>query len=330
MATYYGTYGQKVQYLASDPSDPQIGQVWYNSTSATLKVRSASAASWATGGTMNSDRYYGSNFGTQTSTLSNGGQSPTQTTVETYNGTTWSPGTSSNVPRAGGNSLGPSSASGLVVGGYRSGPGYESVQTTNETWNGSSWTNNSVTNFAHSGNGGIGTATSALVAGYGVSANNKSESWNGSSWTNTPNLNIAAGDKMNVGSSQTSGLAFASPSTPGENGTESWNGSTWTTVPGGTLNNTANDRLGFGTYSLAGAYGGYSPGPASNITNTELWNGSTWSSSTNGPNGMRAGGSSGSQGAALFAAAVPNNYPPAGLTLEYNGPSVSTQTVTVS
>jgi hypothetical protein len=41
MATYYGTYGQKVQYLASDPSDPQTGQVWYNSTSATLKVRQA-------------------------------------------------------------------------------------------------------------------------------------------------------------------------------------------------------------------------------------------------------------------------------------------------
>ena len=39
MATYYGTYGQKVQYLASDPSDPQTGQVWYNSTYATLKVR---------------------------------------------------------------------------------------------------------------------------------------------------------------------------------------------------------------------------------------------------------------------------------------------------
>jgi hypothetical protein len=48
MATYYGTYGQKVQYLASDPSDPQIGQVWYNSTSATLKVQSATTAgAWA-------------------------------------------------------------------------------------------------------------------------------------------------------------------------------------------------------------------------------------------------------------------------------------------
>jgi hypothetical protein len=54
MATYYGTYGQKVQYLASDPSDPQTGQVWYNSTSATLKVQSATTAgAWATGGNLN-------------------------------------------------------------------------------------------------------------------------------------------------------------------------------------------------------------------------------------------------------------------------------------
>ena len=49
MATYYGTYGQKVQYLASDPSDPQTGQVWYNSTSAVLKVQSVTTAgAWAT------------------------------------------------------------------------------------------------------------------------------------------------------------------------------------------------------------------------------------------------------------------------------------------
>ena len=57
MATYYGTYGQKVQYLASDPSDPQIGQVWYNSTSAVLKVRSATTTgTWAAGGNMNTVR----------------------------------------------------------------------------------------------------------------------------------------------------------------------------------------------------------------------------------------------------------------------------------
>ena len=48
MTTYYGLYGQKVQYLASDPTDVQICQVWYNSTSATLKVRSATTSgTWA-------------------------------------------------------------------------------------------------------------------------------------------------------------------------------------------------------------------------------------------------------------------------------------------
>jgi hypothetical protein len=59
MATYYGTYGQKVQYLASDPSDPQIGQVWYNSTSATLKVRQEVATNaWASGGNLGTARYF--------------------------------------------------------------------------------------------------------------------------------------------------------------------------------------------------------------------------------------------------------------------------------
>ena len=53
MTTYYETYGQKVQYLASDPSDPQTGQVWYNSTSATLKVRAATTSgTWASGGSL--------------------------------------------------------------------------------------------------------------------------------------------------------------------------------------------------------------------------------------------------------------------------------------
>ena len=58
MATYYGTYGQKVQYLASDPSDPQIGQVWYNSTSAVLKVRGVTTAgTFASGGNLGTAVY---------------------------------------------------------------------------------------------------------------------------------------------------------------------------------------------------------------------------------------------------------------------------------
>jgi len=333
MATYYGTYGQKVQYLSSDPPAPQLGQVWYNSTSATLKVRSATAASWASGGNMNTARYQATNFGTQTSALANGGQSPTQTTSEIYNGTSWSPTTGSNIPRAGACSFGESSSSGVIVGGYRSGGGFEDNQTTNETWNGSSWTQNPVTNFRHGSNGGAGTATSGLVAGYtpGPNNNNKSESWNGSSWTNTPNLNTGSDEKMVAGTTQTAALAFASAPIP-LNGTESWNGSTWTTIPGGTMNQSGvASRMAFGSQSLAGCFAGYDPATSGNISNTELWNGSTWSSSTNGPTAYRAGGSCGLQAAGLFNGGVAPNYP-AGQTstFEFNGPSVSTQTVTVS
>jgi hypothetical protein len=58
MATYYGTYGQKVQYLASDPASPQAGQVWFNSTSNLLKVGVTQQGAWATGGNLTTGRIF--------------------------------------------------------------------------------------------------------------------------------------------------------------------------------------------------------------------------------------------------------------------------------
>ena len=58
MATYYGTYGQKVQYLASDPASPQAGQVWFNSTSNLLKVAVTQQGAWATGGNLATARAF--------------------------------------------------------------------------------------------------------------------------------------------------------------------------------------------------------------------------------------------------------------------------------
>ena len=49
MATYYDIHGQKVKYLSSDPSPVTKGQVWYNSTSNTLKIRSYKNAVWTSG-----------------------------------------------------------------------------------------------------------------------------------------------------------------------------------------------------------------------------------------------------------------------------------------
>ena len=87
MSDYYGLYGQKVQYLASDPTDVQIGQVWYNSTSAVLKVRAVSTTgSWASGGNLNTARFGIGGAGTQTLALAFGGSPPATTATEEWTG----------------------------------------------------------------------------------------------------------------------------------------------------------------------------------------------------------------------------------------------------
>ena len=50
MAEYKGIHGTKVQNYTSDPTNPIIGQVWYNETSKTMKVQAVTTAgAWATG-----------------------------------------------------------------------------------------------------------------------------------------------------------------------------------------------------------------------------------------------------------------------------------------
>ena len=57
MTEYTGIKGGKVQNFSSDPANPFVGQVWYNTTSSELKVRSSNASgAWTTGGSMNTGR----------------------------------------------------------------------------------------------------------------------------------------------------------------------------------------------------------------------------------------------------------------------------------
>jgi hypothetical protein len=90
MAEYKGIKGFKVQYLSADPSDPIIGQTWYNSTSKDLKYTGATAAgAWATGNNMNTARQQLAGTGTQTAALAFGGVSPSPTptgATEEYDG----------------------------------------------------------------------------------------------------------------------------------------------------------------------------------------------------------------------------------------------------
>jgi hypothetical protein len=102
MADYKGIKGFKVQYLSADPSDPNIGQTWYNDTSKDLKYTGATTAgAWATGNNMNTARYNLGGAGTQTAGLAFGGKTepPFTKATEEYDGTNWSPSNNLNTAR---------------------------------------------------------------------------------------------------------------------------------------------------------------------------------------------------------------------------------------
>jgi hypothetical protein len=97
MADYKGIKGFKVQYLSADPSNPIIGQTWYNDTSKDLKYTSVTTAgAWASGGNKANQSESAVGAGTLTAALSFGGNPPTgypgTGATEEYNGTSWSPG----------------------------------------------------------------------------------------------------------------------------------------------------------------------------------------------------------------------------------------------
>ena len=328
MTDYKGIQGVSIQSLASDPSLDE-GQVWYNNATYALKLAAVTTAgTWASGGNLNTGRNGNGGFGTQTSALSFGGDTPPVTSAtELYNGTSWTSNpTGLNTARQqGGSSKSASQTAGIFFGGYDT-----NNLIATESWNGSTWT--SVNNMATSARrvlGGVGTQTAALAfAGYvGPATTAATESWNGTSWTNVNAMPFA---RMQLGGSglQTAGLAFAGTTTDPSTftaSTESWNGTSWSNVPGGNINTQRSNVAGFGTQTLALLAGGNLP-PETGAT--ELWNGSTW---TSNPNSLAAArdnlGGTGSQALGL----VFGGGAHVTTTEEFTGPgSPVTKTITTS
>ena len=94
MAGYNTIRGLRVKYLSADPSNPEDGQVWYNSTTGNLRVDGIlGTASWAAGGVMGTPVRSGVQAGTQTAALQAGGFTDPSTkyiaTTQEYNGSSW-------------------------------------------------------------------------------------------------------------------------------------------------------------------------------------------------------------------------------------------------
>jgi hypothetical protein len=123
MATYKEIHGNNIPIRASDPSNPILGELWYNSGSNSLKGQGFGTAAWSTGGTMPVARNGSMTAGTMTAaiTATGGGNPSTSPRLPTesykYNGTSWTSTPAYNQGRTGGVSFGLQSAA-AICGGY--------------------------------------------------------------------------------------------------------------------------------------------------------------------------------------------------------------------
>jgi len=91
MAEYKDIHGTNIETVTTDPSNPIVGQVWYNTTEQKLKgFASNPAGSWSTSGALNTGRTRLMSTGIQTAALAIAGETDDNVALnELYNGSTW-------------------------------------------------------------------------------------------------------------------------------------------------------------------------------------------------------------------------------------------------
>ncbi len=326
MATYYDIFGQKVQYLASDPSPVVLGQVWYNSTSNTAKIYTNVGAAVSTGGNLNTSLgALGNQTGTQTAALAFSGNALPNT--EEYNGTAWTASNAVNLARYSGSAGGTQTATFFGGGSVPAGsPGPGAT----ENYDGTCWTNSGTMGTARKYLDGCGTQTAGLAGGggYPVPTRTACEAYNGSSWTGLPSLNNG-GYGIRITKEGTQTATIAAGGTPRATNTESFDGSSWTNVaafPGGIGGGGMAGTQADGVY-----FSGSSPAPAI-ITTIFDWNNTAWSTSSAtailAKTNMYGSGAATSS---IFAAGTNPASPTTGQnTQELTDPSFGTATITVT
>ena len=284
MATYREIVGKKIKKVSSDPSSGTEGEMWYNSTTGTLRGLGILKAWVSASPQFNAREGSSASFGTQTAGITSGGNIGGAVTnlTEEYNGTGWTTGgalPTSIFDHAGDGTQ----TSAFSAGGQPTDPG--SATTATCSYNGTSWTSLPALSTARKKITGLGaSSTAALVFGGQIeppgASTNASEEYSGSSWTTGGTLNSVRSKSGGAGT-QTAGLGFGGymPSSgPGSPGvlanTETYDGTSWSEVND---MNTARQSLGgFGTQTAALGAGGSTP-PQS--TATETWDGTNWTTS---------------------------------------------------
>jgi len=320
MGNYKTEHGFQIKNRSSDPANPIEGEIWYNTTTGTLKVAPKLAA-WSSGGNLGTARLNAgsTSSGPRDASLYFGGEgnpnNALQAVNESYDGSSWTELGDLNTARR--NVAGFGTQTAAVAAGGLIPANSPQTQDLVEEWDGSSWTE--VTDVPVAGipdASSAGTLTAGLLFGGENSAGDghaaETYHYDGTNWTDGGDLNTARSVGGGAGT-QTAALMFGGDKPGTADETEEYNGTSWTNV--NDMNNTTKDMGSGGLQTNAMSAGGEG-GPAKNLT--ELYDGTTWSAApTLGT--ARHGGSTTSASAStssiLFGGLIP---PFSTATEEYN------------
>jgi len=285
VSTYREIIGKKIKKVSSDPSSGADGEMWYNSTTGTLRGPAILEA-WSSGSPLVTENYGAGGAGTQTAFLYWGGDkypAPARTneTYE-YNGSGWAAGGDyiGSVSYVGG--CGTQTAA-LGAGGFTG----TATPTASAEYNGTSWTagNSMSQQRMNTGASFIGIQTAAMVVGgdqYPSTPRSLTtcEEYDGTNWGSGGAYPVVI-QNTGQGGPQTAGWAAGGLSDPAP-GTPNtvrdtfnlYDGTNWTastTLPGAMM------RMGSaGTQTATLYFGGTAAGPTP-VATTFGYDGSSWS-----------------------------------------------------
>ena len=329
MADYININGNNIPIRASDPSNPILGEVWYNLTTNALKGQGVTTSgTWASAPAFPVASRGGYGFGTPLAGLTAGGIVGTviNTSYE-WNGSAW--GTGGNLTASGFIGGGGGIQTAAVYSGF--GGGSPPAPSTTNDYDGTSWASgNPLNTNRYYGKGGGPTAAVLLVGGNGdPGIRNQMEFYDGTSWASQPqSLNTARSNSGGAGN-QTDAIVWQGYVGAGShtNATEVWNGATWTAVNNFLI---SNEGSGSGDGQTDNSSSAVSLGTSNPETgNSYVWDGTCWASDTAMSNGRGTAYQLGGNPSALYIGGFDGSPSNTTDVEEWTGPGVAT-TVTFS
>ena len=277
------------------------------------------AATWASGGSMNTARRGQRGAGSTTAGLVFGGGSPPPLVLtESYNGTSFTEVNDLNTAKNNGAGFG-TQASAIATN-----------EANVEIWDGTSWTETTDVNTDRTSYAGATGPTSAgiVFGGYTTTYVANVETWNGSAWTEVNDLNNARSTGGGAGLNSGDAICMLGDSNPYNSAyVETWDGTNWTEVTQANTGRYYNGASGASS-SSAITYGGITSSPAG-VANTESWNGSSWSE-VNDLSAARFTGGSGNIGSTAASAYYAGGGVPDKTNMEEFEAENTLATITVS